>query len=237
MARIRSVHPGLFTDEAFVGLSSDAQVLLIGLWTECDDQGVFEWKPNTIRMRLRPVKDGPVEPLLSELEAANCMRRYEVNGRQLCAIRNFREYQKPKSPKAWHPITDEIRKYTAPKKDRAETNVVEVPPIPPNGEITPLMEGRGEEGKGSSEAKASAEIISPDKALFDYGKRVLGKSSGGLVSQLKAAFGTDGAWKILRGATEKSDAREWVAGALSRARENPDGGYQAWEDEYYRTVS
>ena len=113
MARIRSVHPGIFTDEAFVSLSSDAQVFLIGIWTECDDQGVFEWKPLTLRMRLRPTKDGAVDALLSEMVAANCVRRYELSGRQYGAVRNFRKYQRPKKPNAIHPITDEIRTYVA----------------------------------------------------------------------------------------------------------------------------
>src|ERR1700722_3074478 len=105
MARIRSVHPGLFTDEAFMGLSSDAQVFLIGLWTEADDQGMFEWKPLTLRMRLRPTKDGDVDPILSELEAAQCIKMFEISGRKYGAIRNFRKFQKPKTPNAIHPIT------------------------------------------------------------------------------------------------------------------------------------
>ena len=41
MARIRSVHPGLFTDEAFMGASSDARILMIGLWCQAWDDGVF----------------------------------------------------------------------------------------------------------------------------------------------------------------------------------------------------
>ena len=45
MARIRSVHPGLWTDEAFVSVSMTARLLAIGLWNQCDDQGAFEWKP------------------------------------------------------------------------------------------------------------------------------------------------------------------------------------------------
>lgn len=32
MARIRSVHPGLYTDEAFMTLSMAARVLIVGLW-------------------------------------------------------------------------------------------------------------------------------------------------------------------------------------------------------------
>lgn len=166
MARIRSVHPGLFTDEAFVSLSADAQVLLIGLWTEADDQGIFEWKPVTIRMRLRPTKDGPVEPLLSEIEAANCIRRYEMNGRQLGAIRNFREYQRPKSPNSLHPTNDEIRKYTASKREISEIKAVEPPSIPPKGEIVPQMEGRGEKGKEEKKERGGAAAPADGKYVF-----------------------------------------------------------------------
>jgi hypothetical protein len=52
MARIRSVHPSLFTDEAWVSCSPLARVLYIGLLTDADDQGLFEWKPIQIKMRL-----------------------------------------------------------------------------------------------------------------------------------------------------------------------------------------
>lgn len=199
MARIRSVHPGLFTDEAFASLSADAQVLLIGLWTEADDQGVFEWKPITIRMRLRPTKDGAIDPLLSELEAANCIRHVEIGGRQLGAIRNFRKYQRPKSPKEVHIIDAETRNYVGLSRAISESDHVEPPPIPPNGEKCPQRKEEG--GRSSSEAKASgadapAEVVEPElpafldrrsgpangtddpiKALFDLGVSVL--ASGG----------------------------------------------------------
>lgn len=41
MSRIRSIHPGLWTDEAFVSLSPMARLFLMGLWNECDDMGSF----------------------------------------------------------------------------------------------------------------------------------------------------------------------------------------------------
>lgn len=144
MARIRSIHPGLFTDEAFVSLSSDAQVFLMGIWTECDDQGVFEWKPVTLRMRLRPTKDGSVDSLLSELETANCIRSYELSGRKYGAVRNFRKYQRPKRPNAIHLMTDEIRTYVALSASCSEQEHDEDGVIPPKGEIAPQMEDGGD---------------------------------------------------------------------------------------------
>src|SRR4051794_19179480 len=38
-ARIRSIHPRLFTDEAFVSCLPLARLLLLGIWTEADDHG------------------------------------------------------------------------------------------------------------------------------------------------------------------------------------------------------
>lgn len=153
MARIRSVHPGLFTDEAFVSLSDAAQIFFIGLWTEADDQGVFEWKPITLRMRLRPARDGSVEGLLAELEAANCIKRISVDGRQLGLIRNFRRFQKPKSPNCIHVIPHDFRNYVGLTDDISE--------------IPPLMEDGGEDGeKGNGNGNADAEAsVAPSKPI------------------------------------------------------------------------
>jgi hypothetical protein len=153
MARIRSVLPGLFTDESFVVLSEAAQVLFIGLWTEADDQGVFEWKPITIRMKLRPTKDGPVEPLLSELEAGNCIRKFEVDGRQYGAVRNFRRYQKPKSPNAIFPCPPDIGRYTALTPPISEMDDDERRAFLRNGEKSALLEG----GEDSSQEEGTSD--------------------------------------------------------------------------------
>lgn len=154
MARIRSVHPGIFTDEQFASLSDGAQVFYFGLLTEADDQGIFEWKPATLRMRLRPCKDGGVESLLAELESAEKIAPYEINGRKYGAIRNFRKFQRPKSPNALHPTTPQWRIYVGLEEPSAEMERDEVPPFPPNGEKSPQMEdggGRMDGGEGEEE--------------------------------------------------------------------------------------
>ena len=100
MARIRSIHPGFWTDETFAALSDAAALFYVGLLNEADDNGLFEWKPLTLRMRLRPTKDGDVDTLLAELAGRDVIRRYETAGRPYGAVRNFCRYQKPKFPKA-----------------------------------------------------------------------------------------------------------------------------------------
>ena len=94
MSRIRSVHPGLWTDEAFMSLSAHARLLFIGIWTEAFDDGVFEWKPLTLKARIFPVDTVDVPALLAELVANDCIAERGKYG----LIRNFRHYQRPKKP-------------------------------------------------------------------------------------------------------------------------------------------
>lgn len=140
MARIRSVHPGLFTDEAFVTLSDAAQIFLIGLWTEADDKGIFEWKLSTLRMRLRPTKNGDVGRLLTELSTANIVKSYEFDGHKYGAIRNFRKFQRPKSPNSIHPIPTDFRNYVGLPRLISENGHDDEPPFLQKGEIPPQME-------------------------------------------------------------------------------------------------
>jgi hypothetical protein len=162
MSRIRSIHPGLWTDETFAALSDAALNFYFGLLNEADDAGIFEWKPVQLRMRLRPSKDGSVDPLLEELEAADVIRRFPLGGRLYGAIRNFCKYQRPKFPKFVHPTTSDIANYVAskalatPEEDSSTplptvATPVEPDPIPRNAEKSPQRERRREEvgGKGS----------------------------------------------------------------------------------------
>lgn len=113
MARIRSVHPGLFTDEAFASVSMASRMLFIGLWCEADDLGVFEWKALTLKMRLFPGDAVDVSSLLCELAARDMIRAFEHDAKRYGAIRNFGRYQRPKSPKALHPCPDELTSFLA----------------------------------------------------------------------------------------------------------------------------
>ena len=129
MARIRSVHPGLFTDEAFVSVSMPARMLAIGIWTECDDQGAFEWKPVTFKMRLMPADTVDVSALLEEIRIADMVKPYEVGGKRYGLVRNFCKYQRPKKPNSVHPIPVDLKPYAGHHPD---TNV---PPSPPSGGV------------------------------------------------------------------------------------------------------
>jgi hypothetical protein len=173
MARIRSIHPALFTDEAFAGLSMAARVLLLGLWTEADDQGVFDWKPITIKMRIMPVDNVDVPSLLIELEDADVIRGFVQDSKSFGAIRNFCKFQRPKTPKYRTLKSAEIRNYVASAYPVTETTEPEPEPFPQKVEMPPQMEeGGGKEG-GKEKATRAASPSNEDFENFkrDYPKR------------------------------------------------------------------
>lgn len=172
MARIRSIHPGFWTDERVVSVSPLARLLFMGIWNECDDQGSFEWSPLKLKMRILPADNADAGELLEELKAAGCIIDYDIDGRKLGAVRNFTTFQRPKKPNSVYPQTPEVRNYTGVKDDQVPNQ------LPTSGENAPQMEEGG--GRGSSEPNGSAPL-DPEKVLFDTGVALLasqGKSEG-----------------------------------------------------------
>ena len=113
MARIRSIHPGLFTDEAFASASPYARLLLIGIWTEAWDDGVFDWKPLSLKMRIFPADSCDVPALLDELASLGIIRKVEANGKPYGLVRNFCKFQKPKKPNDSGVFNDSFREFVA----------------------------------------------------------------------------------------------------------------------------
>lgn len=181
MSRIRSVHPGFFKDDRLVPLSAFARLLFIGIGIEADDKGTFEWKPVTIKMSVFPGDNVDVLALLAELECADAIRRYEVDGRKYGAIRNFRRYQKPKTPNDVWPAPDEIRNYVglAPIISKLghdeppafpQPPPVEPPSFPQKGENEIQMEDGGGKGKEKIEPKAQhseTARAAPEQSVYD----------------------------------------------------------------------
>jgi hypothetical protein len=151
MSRIRSIHPGLFTDEAFVVLSPMARVFFMGLWTECDDYGSFEWSPLKLKMRLLPADPADAAALLDEIERERGVMRYEHGGRTYGAVRNFCQYQRPKKPTTVHPQTEEVREWVNLNARNIRDGGGPVPnQLPTGGEKPRQMEDGGGDKETSS---------------------------------------------------------------------------------------
>lgn len=233
MARIRSLHPGQATDEDYVSMSPMARLATLHIRCEADDNGVFEWKPLMLKMRLFPADDVDMAAILKEMQDCRQVTKFTVDGRDYGAIRNFAKWQRPRRPAPVHPIPDNVRTYvglegSTPDNVRHEHDN--------DGKVSADVGGRRKE-EGDSPPSEAAEPPSPDKVLFDLGYAVLGKGTGGQVTKLKVAFGVEGAHRHLMTAKTKAKPMEYVVGILrNHARDGPGAHYDPNSDPEMRGV-
>lgn len=147
MSRIRSIHPGIWTDDAFMSLSAYGRLLLMGIWTEAFDDGVFDWKPLTLKARIFPVDNVDVNELLLDLVNAGCISRLESHPKKPGVIRNFQRYQRPKKPNSSGMLPAEWLEYVGAKANPEPLDEDGSEPVPhqygTGSEKSPQMEDGG----------------------------------------------------------------------------------------------
>lgn len=165
MARIRSIHPGLATDEAYMSASMAARVLIPHLWTEAWDDGVFEWKPVVLKARIFPADNVSMSDLLDELVTLNFIQRVEVGGKPYGLIRNFARYQRPKKPNKSPIDTEPFADYLGLVRDKFPTGTEPVPHQFGTGtEKSPQMEDGGGKGRENNKRSSSTTPREPAAA-------------------------------------------------------------------------
>ena len=209
MARIRTIKPEIWTDEKFVELSPFARLLFIGLWNFADDEGRMEFRPKRLKLQILPADDQDISALLDEIRGENLISVYVADGKEFLSVNGFKKHQKvdkrsasrfPPPPNSPEPTPDPAR--------------------PPRFVPT---EGKGTEGNGKELPSGSADgAVDSEKGLFDLGREVLGRKSGGLVTRLRKAIRNDTeVANVLEAAATKSDPAAYVGGVL-RKRAEPD---------------
>jgi hypothetical protein len=99
MARIRTIKPEFFRSEKLQDMhiaypQLNIMLVFAGLWTLCDNQGVFEWKPRSIKLDILPFIDFDMEKALEVLKSQNLITQFEVNGKSYGYVNNFSEHQR-----------------------------------------------------------------------------------------------------------------------------------------------
>lgn len=100
MARIRTIkpeffdHDGLYDAGVESGLGPYVRLFFAGLWTQCDKDGRFSWKPRVLKVRILPFDEGVTgDQVLAALEAGDFVRRYEVDGKLYGYIPAWHDHQ------------------------------------------------------------------------------------------------------------------------------------------------
>ena len=166
MARIRSIHPGLATDETYMSMSMATRAAWPLIWTQCDDRGIFEWKPLVMKARIFPSDSLDFNEVLADLEKLNCIKSFQFDKKRYGVVRNFSKYQRPKKPNSIYPFPAWCGNYTASSSLNSESvpNQSDI-----GGEIPPQMEDGGDKMEdGGDKKESSAERARTNSELLEF---------------------------------------------------------------------
>lgn len=97
MARQRFVKPDVFQHAELHDAQAESGLPLIlayiGLWCQCDRRGCFEWRPKVLKLHIMPFDPIDFEAVLTALERAGFVRRYDVDGRPFGYVPTFERHQ------------------------------------------------------------------------------------------------------------------------------------------------
>lgn len=147
MPRIRTIKPEFWTDEKIIELSLPARLLFIGLWNFCDDRGVIEASPRSLKAKILPADDftvGDVEGLVRELLTLRLITAFEAKGREWWYVTHWH-----------HQVINRPSPSRYPEPPRATDT-----PLPSAGA---LEEGKAPRGPSRSTAGAPARM-SPSRS-------------------------------------------------------------------------
>ena len=124
MARIRNVKPEFFRHESLQDLESThpkerPMLVYAGLWTQCSKNGVFRWRPRSLKLDILPFIDFDMNDALALLERHGFIIRFTVDGEEYGYIPKFLEHQaishKEKDAPSTYPDYDENLSRTVPE--------------------------------------------------------------------------------------------------------------------------
>ena len=96
MARIRTIKPEFWRDEALASVTPEACLLALGLLNHCDDEGYFNANPKLVESDIFPLRELKVKTtvLLQELCKIGYVLVFDgSDGKTYGCIKNFEKHQ------------------------------------------------------------------------------------------------------------------------------------------------
>jgi hypothetical protein len=150
MPRIRTIKPEFFKHEALFEAEIETGLPLrlayIGLWTQCDREGRFLWRPRPLKLDVLPYDDVDFSRVLDALAARGFVVKYVSEGREIGWVPSFQRHQvinNRESTSSLPPPPENIEEF-----DASGTRGSRV-------EHAASGEGKGKEGKGTVEPNGS----------------------------------------------------------------------------------
>ncbi len=218
MGRIRTVKPELFTHEDLYELEVETglpiRFAFAGLFTCCDREGLFKWKPKTLKLSVLPYDEIDFSRVLDALESRGLIRKYEIERVEYGVIPTFLKHQVINNREAASdlplPTESSYISNTSTRdprvNDASQQDFVSV-------DHAPLGEGKGKEGKGigkeGKEISVEQNQLDVVTQIFAYWqktmsspKSVLDTNRKGLITKALKNYSATEICKAIRGCSK-----------------------------------
>lgn len=158
MGRIRTVKPEFFRHEELFDLERETKLpvrlAFAGLWTVCDREGRFKWRPRTLKVEVLPFDDLDFSRVLDALSTRGFVVKYTSGAEEYGFVPSWKNHQVINNREQGSTIPDPPNDVPIYKVDALTTRVTREE----GATVTPLVhahgEGKGKEGKGREGEKA-----------------------------------------------------------------------------------
>jgi hypothetical protein len=152
MARIRTIKPEFFCHEELFDLEAETKLPLriafAGLWTICDREGRFKWRPRAIKAQVLPFDDVDFSRVLDALTTRGFVVKYASNGGEYGHVPGFGRHQVVNNREA----ASVLPKPPETPQNTGNPRVPDASPTrDPRDDHAGAGEGKGTEGEGEQE--------------------------------------------------------------------------------------
>jgi len=217
MARIRTIKPEFWTDDALTECSLSARLLFIGTWNFADDNGNLDRSSKQLKARIFPHDTIDVEALVIELMSQRLLIEYSIEGKIFLHIKSFNKHQKINRPSTSQiPAFDESLSTHGALTEHSPT------------------EGKGREGKGKEKDISCAIQVNGTSKFEDwwkhYPKKIEKKKAKAIWKRKKLDGDVD---ELIADVTERLQFdKKWIDGFIPNPTTYLNG--DRWEDEYQK---
>jgi hypothetical protein len=157
MGRIRTVKPEFFLHEELFDAEAESglplRVAFIGLWTQADREGRFEWRPRRLKAAVLPYDEVDMARVLHALATRGFIAQYACDGREFGVIPSFPRHQVINNRESDSDIPAPPETL---EKPPVLTRAPRVADACPTRTVHAQAEGKGKEGKGREGGGRSA---------------------------------------------------------------------------------
>lgn len=160
MGRIRSIKPEFFQHEELFDLEVRSalplRVAFAGLWTQCDREGRFKWRPRTLKAAVLPFDDVDFSRVLDALSTGGFVVKYASAGEDYGYIPKWHNHQYVNGKEQPSKIPNPFENQDVGATDTRDSRDSDA--ITTDG----VKEGKGKDWKGTSN------VANPTEAAMGY---------------------------------------------------------------------